>query len=76
MNNFFFSFVLDQVVFSCHCKIHDQFKNTEEVDENSQFELVQFFGYFHSSNTNCHGDNSGILSSFNNEDDEKKLVTF
>ncbi|XP_050546594.1 circadian locomoter output cycles protein kaput-like isoform X2 [Daktulosphaira vitifoliae] len=60
----------NQVEFSCHCKRHNPFKNE---DETNLFELVQFFGYFRNSNDILHGD-SGIISSYSNDDDEQSLV--
>lgn len=64
------SYENDQIVFSCHCKIHDPFK--EEINEKNQFELVQFVGYFRPSSEIFHGDTSGVLSPYSSEDDDQK----
>ncbi|XP_025201591.1 circadian locomoter output cycles protein kaput-like isoform X2 [Melanaphis sacchari] len=61
----------DQIVFSCHCKRHDPFKDKEEKN---QYELVQFFGYFQPSSEIYHGNNLRISSPFNSEEDDLNLV--
>ncbi|XP_060863829.1 circadian locomoter output cycles protein kaput-like [Metopolophium dirhodum] len=64
----------DQIVFSCHCKRHDPFKDKEEINEKNQFELVQFFGYFQPSSEIYHGDNHRVSSPFSSEEDDQNLV--
>lgn len=59
-------------MFSCHCKRNDPFKDKEETNEKNVLELVQFFGYFRPNNQIFQGDNSKVLSPYNNENDEKK----
>ncbi|CAH1723013.1 unnamed protein product [Aphis gossypii] len=61
----------DKIVFSCHCKRHDPFKDKEEKN---QFELVQFFGYFQPSSEIYHGNNLRISSLFSSEEDDLNLV--
>jgi len=69
MNIWFLFFTLDKIVFSCHCKRHDPFKDKEEKN---QFELVQFFGYFQPSSEIYHGNNLRISSLFSSEEDDLK----
>ncbi|NP_001164531.1 clock [Acyrthosiphon pisum] len=64
----------DRIVFSCHCKRHDPFKDKEEINEKNQFELVQFFGYFQPSSEIYHGDNLKMSSPFNSDEDDQNLV--
>jgi len=68
----FICFIIDQVVFTCHCKRYDPFKDKEETTDKNHYELVQFFGYFRPSSEIFHGDNSGILSPYSSEDDDQK----
>lgn len=72
LNVCLFKFVLDQIVFSCHCKRHDPFKDKEEINEKNQFELVQFFGYFQPSSEMYQGDNLRTSSPFSSEEDDQK----
>lgn len=65
-------FVSDQILFTCHCKRHDPFKEKDEINDKNQYELVQFFGYFRPSSEIFRGDKSGVLSPFNIEDDDQK----
>lgn len=65
-------FFTDKIVFSCHCKRHDPFKDKDEINEKNEFELVQFFGYFRPSSEIFQGDNSGLLSPYISEDDDQK----
>jgi len=65
-------FILEQIVFSCHCKRLNPFKDKEEINEKNQFELVQFFGYFRPSSQIFHKDSNGVLSPYSSEDDDQK----
>ncbi|XP_050443431.1 circadian locomoter output cycles protein kaput-like [Adelges cooleyi] len=66
----------NQVEFSCHCKRHNPFKNEDEIHEKNVFDLVQFFGYFRNSSEILHGNNSGVVSPYNNEQEEEQSLVF